>query len=163
MAFMKRIMILGLLMVIVLPSALALPLAANAQASATIKIIKPGDRRNVELGEIPVMVEVSGVTLSDGYTWQVLIDGEPQGMVHGTLETKIVMPKPTGPHRLRAELYDRTGAVAASNEIMVIAAPTENRGVLINRGWYVPVMGLFALATVGIILLGLRLRPRVST
>lgn len=154
---MKRLLVIGLLLV------MALPLAALAQSSATIKIVKPGDRRNVELTEIPVEVKVEGVALSEGYRWQILIDGVPQGMVHDTLTTKIVVPKPTGPHRLKAELYDANGAVVATHDILVMAAPVENHEPLFNRAWYVPAMGLLSLATVGFVLLGLRLRPRTTT
>lgn len=154
---MKRLLVMGLLLV------MALPFGASAQGNASIKIVKPGDRRNVELTDIPITVEISGAALNDGYTWQMLIDGEPQGMVRDTLTTNITIPKPTGPHRLKAELYDATGAVAAAHEILVIAAPVENHEVLFNRAWYVPAMALFSLATVGFVLLGLRLRPRTTT
>lgn len=138
-------------------------MVSYAQSDAAIKIVKPGDRRNVELGEIPVTVEVSGVTLDEGYTWQILIDAVPQGLVRNATQTNIVMPKPTGPHRLKAELYDANGKVVAAHEILVIAAPVEKHDPIFNREWFVPAMLGFATVIIGIIILGLRLGPRTAT
>ncbi|TAH52313.1 MAG: hypothetical protein EYC68_08410 [Chloroflexota bacterium] len=138
-------------------------ISSYAQSDAAIKILKPGDRRNVELGEIPVTVEITGVTLDDGYTWQILIDAVPQGLVRNATQTKIVMPEPSGPHRLKAELYDSNGNAIAAHEILVIAAPVEKHDPIFNRGWFVPAMLGFAAVIIGIIILGLRLRPRTAT
>lgn len=151
---MKRLILFTLLLFSILP------LGADAQSNASIKIIKPGDRRNVELGEITVTVEITGVAPEDSYAWQMLIDGEPQGMVRDTLTTNITVPKPSGPHRLKAELYDSQGSPIASNEILVLAAPVENHDPVFNRTWFAPVMAVFTIMIIGIILLGLRLRPR---
>lgn len=151
---MKRLILFTLFVLTMLPP------VVGAQSNAAIKIVKPGDRRNVELGEIPVTVEITGVAPGDGYTWQMLIDGEPQGMVRNATSTNIIVPKPTGPHRLKAELYDPQGRVIASNEILVLAAPVENHDPVFNRAWFAPVMAVFTLVIIGIIFLGLRLRPR---
>ncbi len=153
---MKRLLLFTLLVLSLLPSAL------NAQTNASIKILKPADRRNVALGEITVTVEISGVTLSEGYTWQMLIDAVPQGIVRDATTTNIVMPKPTGPHHLTAQLYDPNGALLAAHDILVIAAPVENRTTIVNRAWFSPLMFGFTLVIFGIILFALRLRPRVT-
>lgn len=136
------------------------PSLVSAQESPSIRIVKPGDRRNVELGEITVTVEITGVTLSEGYTWQMLIDAVPQGMVREGLTTNIVMGKPTGPHHLTAQLYDARGNVVSTHDILVIAAPVENREPIFNRAWFAPFMLGFTIVVFGIIALGLRLRPR---
>lgn len=151
---MKRILFLTLFLL------LALPYAANAQSSAAIKIVKPGDRRNVELGQIPVTVEITGVALSDGYTWQMWIDNDPQGMVSNATETNITIPQPSGPHRLRAELYDPKGAKIASNEILVLAAPVEDHNPLFNPAWFSPLMLGFTIIVIGLVVFSLRIHPR---
>jgi hypothetical protein len=140
-----------------------LPCVAQAQTDASIKIVKPGDRRNVELGEITVTVAIEGTESGGGYAWQILIDGVPQGLLRGVTTTNIVMPKPTGPHRLKAELYDSQGITVSAHEILVMAAPVENRDPVFNRAWYVPAMAAFTALIFGIIILGLRLRPRTVT
>lgn len=151
---MKRILFLTLLFL------LALPPAANAQSSAAIRIVKPGDRRNVELGQISVTVEITGVALTDGYTWQVWIDNDPQGMVRNATETNITIPEPSGPHRLRAELYDPKGAMIASNEILVLAAPVEDHNPLFNPAWFSPLMLGFTIIVIGLVVFSLRIHPR---
>lgn len=154
---MNKFLLLGLLLLA------AFPVGAAAQGNYSIRIVKPGDRRNVELGEIPVTVEIVGGVLPAEYTWQILIDGEPQGMVRGELTTRIMMPKPSGPHRIKAELYDGQGRVISAHEILVMAAPVEVHESVFNRAWYVPAMALLTLLIAGLIFLGLRLRPRTAT
>ncbi len=154
---MKRLIFCALLVLFVLPS------FAHAQTNASIKIIKPGDRRNIELGEIDVTVEIAGVALSDGYSWQMFIDSVPQGIVRDTLTTRINVGKPTGPHHLTAQLYDSQGNIISAHDILVIAAPVENRDPIFNRAWFAPTMAVFTLTIIGIILFGLRLRPRQTT
>lgn len=154
---MKRLLGLTLFLLLVLPS------MANAQSSAAIKIVKPGDRRNVEIGAITVTVEITGVLLNDGYTWQVWIDNDPQGMVKNELQTNIVIPEPSGPHRLRAELYDPQGVKIASNEILVLAAPIEDHNDLFNPAWFSPLMLGFTIIVIGLVVFALRLHPRRVT
>ena len=153
---MKRWWVLGLLIL------MALPLSASAQTDATIKIVKPGDRRNVELGQVKVTVEISGAALSDGYAWQMWIDNEPQGMVRDATETTITIPKPTGPHRLKVQLYDPNGNALASHEILVLAAPVEDHTLMFNQAWYAPAMAVMSLIILGLLILGLRLHPRTA-
>lgn len=140
-----------------------LPFAVNAQGDASIKIIKPGDRRNVQLGEVNVSVEISGVSLQDGYAWQMLIDAVPQGIVRAGTTTTITMPKPTGPHHLTAQLLNPEGQVISLHDILVIAAPVESRQELFNRAWFAPFMFVFSLGVLAIILLALRVRLRPLT
>lgn len=153
---MKRLILFAFFLLSVFPA------VAGAQSDASIKIVKPGDRHNVELGEVAVDVEVSIAGAPQGYTWQILIDGDPQGMVRKTTTTTIKIPSPSGPHRLKAELYDEQGRVLATNEILVLAAPVENHDPVFNRAWFAPLMGVFTLLIIGIIVLGLRLRPRTA-
>ncbi len=154
---MKRWMFCTLLVLSLLPS------FALAQTNGSIKIIKPGDRRNIELGESQVTVEISGVALSDGYSWQMLVDGVPQGVVRDAMTTTINVERPTGPHHLTAQLYDPQGNVISAHDILVIAAPVEKREPIFNRAWFAPFMAVFTVVIIGIILLGLRLRPRQTT
>jgi len=142
---------------------LALPSFASAQSNASIKIVKPGDRRNVELGKITVTVEISGVSLNEGYTWQVWIDNDPQGMVNNEPETDVVIPQPSGPHRLRAELYNPQGTMIASNEILVLAAPIEDHSDLFNPAWFSPLMLGFTIVVIGLVVFALKLHPRQVT
>lgn len=153
---MKRVFLFALLI------ASLLPFAAYAQTDPSIMIVKPGDRRNVELGDVIATVQVTGAALSDGYSWQILVDSVPQGMVRDGMTATIQIPKPSGPHRLKAELYDAAGKVVASNEILVMAAPVENHDPVFNRAWFAPFGLIFTLVILGIIFLGLRLRPRAS-
>ncbi len=148
---------------ILLAAMLFLPIVAHAQSGAAIRFVKPADRRNVELGEITVTVEITGVAANENYTWQVLIDGERQGIVNGGTTTNITIPNPSGPHRLKAELYAPDGTILASDEILVLAAPVENHDPIFNRAWFAPLMGVFTITVIGLLILGLRLRPRVST
>ena len=151
---MKRLLLLMLL------AMLAIPYSANAQSKASITIVKPVDRHNVEIGTVTVSVEISGVGLSDGYTWQVWIDNDPQGVVQNATETKITIPEPSGPHRLRAELYDPKGTVIGSNEILVLAAPIEDHNHIFNAAWFSPLLVGFTIVIIGIVVVGLRLHPR---
>lgn len=154
---MKKFAVLGMLLLLIVA-----PSLVRAQSNASIKIVKPGDRRNVELGEIKVTVDISGAALSEGYAWQMLVDGVPQGMVRDELTTNIKVGKPTGPHHLTAQLYDPQGNVISSHDILVIAAPVESREPIFNRAWFAPTMLGFTIVVTGIILLGLRLRPRAA-
>jgi hypothetical protein len=139
-------------------SAFLVPLSSAAQSSASIQIIKPVDRRNLALGEAEMIVEIRGVSLQDGYTWQPFLDGVPQGMVRNATTTKLMVDQPTGPRRIKAVLYDPNGVEIASNEILVLAAPVESQGEVFNRSWFVPVMAVFTLTLIGLIILGLRIR-----
>jgi hypothetical protein len=154
-------MVRNAVLVLILASVLV-PLSAFAQTASSIEIVTPGDRRNVALGQVEVTVEITTDLPESSYTWQILVDGIPQGMAGGTT-TVVQIDRPTGPHRLRAELYDGQGTVIGSDEILVIAAPVERRDPIFNREWYSPLMALFILVVLGIVLLGLWLKPRPVT
>src|SRR5689334_12596494 len=83
-----------------------LPAIVFAQSDVSIKIVKPIDRHNIELQPTTVTVEITGATLQDGYTWQLFVDGDPQGIVKDSLTTTVEVGEPSGPRRLKAELYD---------------------------------------------------------
>lgn len=134
---------------------------AFAQSDASIRFVKPGDRRNVELGKVQVEVAVTGIESADGYTWQLLIDGVPEKKLSASeTTTTIEMPEPSGPHRMTAALYNARGERVAANEILVIAAPVEDHSPVFNQSWFAPLMAVFTLVIIAIIILGLKLKPR---
>ena len=139
------------------------PAVVSAQSNASIKIVKPGDRRNVETAQISVTVEITGASLSEGYSWQMFVDGVPQGMVRNALTAPIMVGEPSGPRRLKAVLYDPQGNSIASHEILVMAAPVEkDNEPVFNREWFAPLMAVFTVIIIGLLVLGLRLRPRTA-
>lgn len=114
-----------------------------AQTEPGIKIVKPGDRRNMGLGKSTIIVEITGVDPKD-VTWEILIDGEPVTTVtDGGTTTTIDMQKPTGPRRIRAIMFDAQNQEIASNEILVIAAPIEVREPVFNRQVMAQAMAIF--------------------
>ncbi|HZQ06625.1 MAG TPA: hypothetical protein VFD70_08600 [Anaerolineae bacterium] len=140
------------------------PAIVSAQSNASIKIVKPGDRRNVETAQINVTVEITGASLSDGYSWQMFVDGEPQAVVRDSLTAPIMVGEPSGPRRLKAVLYDPQGNAIASHEILVMAAPVEkDNEPVFNREWFAPLMAVFTIIIIGLLVLSLRLRPRTAT
>lgn len=143
--------------------AVILPNPAFAQSNASIKFVKPIDRHNVELGQITVEVAISGVVSGDGSSWRVWVDGEPSAMVRDTTTTQVVVKQPSGPHRLKAELYDASGAAIASNDILVMAATVEDHTPIFNQAWFGPAMAVLSLFVIIILIVGLRLRPRTTT
>lgn len=135
---------------------------AQAQ-SASIRITKPVDRHNVPMGDVSVEVELTGVTPGDGTYWELYADALPVMTMRDGATSGTVNFKQTGPHPLEVVLFDRNGARLASQRILVIAAPVSPITPLFNRPVMAPFMAGFVLVVIGIILLGLRLRPRVST
>jgi hypothetical protein len=155
MRWLYRLLILGVIACSATP--------ALAQGEASIRIVQPGDRRNIPMGESTMTVEISGVEARDGHYWQAQVDGVPGNTVSaGNMTTTIDVPKPTGPHHLQAVLFDAKGNELARDDILVIAAPVQERAPVFNREVMARAMGVFVLVVVGIILLGLRLRPRVA-
>ncbi len=140
-----------------------LPAIAFAQSAVSIKIVKPIDRHNIELQPTTVTVEITGATLKDGYTWQLFVDGDPQGMVKDSLTTTVEVGEPSGPRRLKVELYDPHGLDVASNEILVMAAPVESNAPVFNRDWFAPFMGVVTVLIIAMVIIGLRIRPRQAT
>lgn len=119
-----------------------------AQTEPGIKIVKPGDRHNMGLGKNTIVVEITGVDPKD-VTWEILVDGEPMTTVtDGGTTANIDMPKPTGPRRIRAILFNKENREIASNEILVIAAPIEVREPIFNRQMMAQAMGVFVVVVV---------------
>ncbi len=137
--------------------------SAAAQSNASIKIVKPGDRRNVPVGENEVQVQISGVNLADGYKWELFVDGVSQGVVRDKMTTQVNLDKPMVLRRMKAVLYDTQGAEIASNEILIVAVKMESTADVFNRSWFVPFMFVFMLGIVVLILVALRLRPRIKS
>ena len=140
-----------------------LPAIAYAQTNVSITIVKPIDRHNIELQPTTVTVELTGATLSEGYTWELFVDGDPQGEVKDSLTTTVAVGEPSGPRRLKAVLYDPKGNQVASNEILVMAAPIESDAPVFNRDWFAPFMGVVTVLIIAMVIIGLRIRPRQTT
>ena len=130
----------------------------RAQTNATIHIVKPGDRRNVPVGETDVVVEINGARLEDGYTWQLYFDGVPQGIVRGAKTTQLKMDRPNVLRRLKAVLYNPQGAEVSSHEILIAGVVMESRADVFNRSWFVPFMLVFFIGLIVIVFLSLRIR-----
>lgn len=132
----------------------------DAQTDVSIRILEPGDRRNVPLGQAQVTVKITGANLQDGYTWQLYFDGVPQGMLHNTTTTELTIDRPSVLRRLKAVLYDPQGKEIASHEILIVGIKMESRADIFNRSWFVPFMAVFFTGLIIILLLSLRIRLR---
>lgn len=121
-----------------------------AQTAVGIEIVNPLDRRNVPDRNTPVTVQITGAA-NDGQYWELWVDEEPVvGARNGEL-TVTVSFKPTGPHRLKAVLFDaQSNQVATSKGILVVAAPVQERTPQFNQQMMAPIMAVFA---AGVILL----------
>lgn len=137
---------------------LFLPLRLDAQTDVSIRIVKPGDRRNVPIGDNEVEVEINGARLEEGYTWQLYFDGVPQGMVHDTLTTTLKIDNPNVLRRLKAVLYNAQGAEVSAHEILIVGVVMETRADVFNRSWFVPFMLVFFLGVTLLIVLSLRIK-----
>ena len=134
--------------------------SAAAQSDASIKIVTPGDRRNVPIGENEVTVEISGANVKDGYAWELYLDGVSQGMVRDTNTTRVVLDKPMVLRRMKAVLYDPQGKEVSAHEILIVAVKMETTKDVFNRSWFVPFMVVFFIGIVLLILFALRVRLR---
>lgn len=135
---------------------------AQAQ-SPGIRIVKPVDRHNVPLGQVPVEVEITGVTPNDGSYWELYSDTSEVVTIRDGSTTGTLNFTQTGPHTIEATLFDRNGKPVASQNILVIAAPVSPVTPLFNRPMMAQFMAVFVVVVIGIIALGLRMRPRVSS
>jgi hypothetical protein len=135
-----------------------LPLRLDAQTDVSIRIVKPGDRRNVPIGDNEVEVTINGARLQDGYAWQLYFDGVPQGMVHDALTTTLKVDNPNVLRRLKAVLYNAQGGEVASHETLIAGVVMETRADVFNRSWFVPFMLVFFLGVTLLIVLSLRIK-----
>lgn len=146
---MKRVLVSLVLLV----AALWFVNSVTAQTSASIQIVKPLDRRNVSDKNARVAVQISGVTPNDGHYWELWVDEEPVVGARNGEQTVTVSFKPTGPHRLKAVLFDAQGnQIAESNSVLVMAAPVDDRKPQFNREMMAPFMGAFSVS-VGILII----------
>ncbi|MCC7164845.1 MAG: hypothetical protein IT331_20280 [Anaerolineae bacterium] len=123
-----------------------------AQTESGIKIVKPGDRRNMGLGKNTIIVEITGVDPRD-VTWQVLVDSELITTVtNGGTTADIDLTRPTGPRRIRVVMFDKQNREIASNEILVIAAPIQPQEPIFNREVMAQAMGVFVVIVVGLLI-----------
>lgn len=115
-----------------------------AQTPASIQIVKPLDRRNVPDKNAQVTVEIMGVTANDGHYWELWVDEEPNvGVRDGSNTATVERFKPTGPHRLKAVLFDVSGKqIAFSNVVLVMTAPVDERKPVFNREMMAPIIGV---------------------
>lgn len=116
-----------------------------AQTPASIQIVEPLDRRNVPDKNAQVTVEITGVAANDGHYWELWVDEEPiVGVRDGSNMAVVERFKPTGPHRLKAVLFNAQGnPLAASNVVLVLAAPVDERKPLFNREMMAPIIAVF--------------------
>lgn len=135
-----------------------------AQTPASIQIIKPLDRRNVPDKNAQVTVEMKGVAPNDGHYWELWVDEEPiLGVRDGSNMATVERFKPTGPHRLKAVLFDATGKqIAVSNVVLVIAAPVDERKPQFNREMMAPIIGVFTALVMLLIVASVWLNRRSS-
>jgi hypothetical protein len=136
----------------------------TAQTSASIQIVKPLDRRNVPEKDAQVTVEITGVMANEGHYWELWVDEEPMIGARNGEQTVSVSFKPTGPHRLKAVLFDQQGnQLAVSNIVLVIAAPVDERKPQFNREMMAPFMAVFSVAMVLLIAVSVGLHRRYRT
>ncbi|MCC7165664.1 MAG: hypothetical protein IT331_24415 [Anaerolineae bacterium] len=135
-----------------------------AQSAASIQIVKPQDRRNVPDKNAQVTVQISGVLPNDGHYWELWVDEEPVVGVRNGEQSVAISFKPTGPHRLKAVLFDQQGnQLAVSNIVLVIAAPVDERKPQFNREMMAPFMAGFSVAMVLLIAVSVGLHRRYRT
>lgn len=117
----------------------------SAQVVPTIQIVKPLDRRNVPAKNAQVTVQITGIAPGAGYYWELWVDEEPiVGVTDGATTVTVSQFKPTGPHRLKAVLFDSQGKqLAVSESILVLAAPVQERTPQFNRERMAPIMAVF--------------------
>lgn len=120
----------------------------SAESHFSIHIIKPGDRRNVPIGDSPVVVEIRGAAPASSFYWELYEDQLLVETVRADTSTAAVSFLRTGPHAIQVMLLDPQGNRVASDEILVIAAPVEARTPLFNREWFAPAMAVLVL-TIG--------------
>lgn len=141
-----------------LAGSLLAPMPLGAQTDVSIRIVEPGDRRNVPLGQLQVEVAIQGARLQDGYAWQLYFDGVPQGLVRAGTTTRLNIDNPNVLRRLKAVLYDPQGNEVASHEILIVGVKMESHADVFNRSWFVPFMAVFFIGLIGIIVLSLRIK-----
>lgn len=133
-----------------------------AQIPPTIEIVKPLDRRNVSSTNTEVTVQMDGVSANDGYYWELWVDEEPVVGARNGEQTVTISFKPTGPHRLKAVLFDAQGQqLAVSDVVLVIAAPVQERTPQFNQQLMAPIMAVLTLGTIVLIVASVWLNRRV--
>lgn len=112
----------------------------SAESHISIRIVTPGDRRNIPTGESPVTIEIRSAGAVQGYYWELYADQLPTATVRdGSLKAMVSFPR-SGPHRIQVALFNAQGNRVSSDEILVIAAPVELRTPLFNRAQFAPAM-----------------------
>lgn len=106
-----------------------------------------------------VKVQITGVAPKDGHYWELWVDDEPVVGARNGEQTVTVSFKPTGPHRLKAVLFDAQGKqLAASKVILVTAAPVDERKLLFNRELMAPFMAGFVVFTAVLLIISVWFR-----
>lgn len=151
-------------LIVLLAFAFLIGFSATALAqSPAIRIVSPVNRHNVAIGKGTVSVQITGTVPGDGSYWELDVDGLPvqtvrDGRTEGTVEFT-----QTGPHPIEVILFDKAGNQLASQRILVIAAPVDPLEPVFNRPAMAQVMAVFVVVIIGIIIVGLRVRPRVAS
>lgn len=123
----------------------------SAESHQSIRIVKPGDRRNISTRDATVTVEIRGADAAQGLYWELYADQLPSATIRDGSASVAVKFRRTGPHRLQVALFDAQGRRVSSHEILVIAAPVEDRTDPFNRRQFAPAMAVLALVITCII------------
>lgn len=118
----------------------------TADSHISIRIVKPGDRRNIPTGDSLVVVEIRGAVNSEGYYWELYGDQLLITTVRDGSASAIINFRRTGPHQIQVVLFDAQSNRIASHEILVIAAPVEDRTDPFNRQQFAPAMAILVLS-----------------
>jgi len=121
---------------------------AGAQSPPTIRIVSPGDRRNVSDKHALFTVAISGVAPNDGHYWELWVDGEPIIGLHNGETQAALSFDPTGPHHVKAILYNAQKQPLDAQEILVMAAPVQDLTAQFNQKAMAQVMAVFVVFVV---------------
>ncbi len=136
----KVIIIRSLLLALVLGVSSGALSFASAESHISIRIVKPGDRRNIPTGESHITVEISGTEISQGYRWELYADQLLAATIRDGSTSATVNFRRTGPHRIQVVLFDHQGNRVSNHEILVTAAPVESRKPIFNREQFASAM-----------------------
>lgn len=146
-----RQIIHSLLLVLILTQVSGALTELSAESHLSIRVVKPGDRRNIPTGDSSVTVEIHGADMPERYYWELYGDQVLMATVRDGSTIATVNFRDSGPHRIQVVLFDAQANRVASHEILVIAAPVEDRTDPFNRQQFAPAMAILAVTIASII------------
>lgn len=96
-------------------------------------------------------VEIRGADAAQGDYWELYVDQLPSATIRDDSTSATVNFRRTGPHRLQVALFNAQGRRVSGHEILVIAAPVEDRTDPFNRQQFAPAMAVLVLVIACII------------